>query len=148
MFGTLKGLIHYLLMYQLTSQVKQSPTVSINRDYVRITPFSIDTTTINYNSKFTDGEGNNSLNSTFIYQQNLNGKQNLTQQDIQIPSHFVNEELLETMPTTTQQSISSIPPTFTTPEKNTAFRQTTIQSTMKPSVFPKYSQMDIKHSDK
>ena len=41
-------------------------TVSINRDFVRITPLNIDATPINYNSLFTDREGNNSLNSTFI----------------------------------------------------------------------------------
>ena len=62
------------------------------------------------------------------------------------PSHFVNEELSETMPTTTQQSISPIPPTLTTPKsKNTIFPQTTIQSTVKPSVIP--NRWTIKHLD-
>ena len=37
------------------------------------------------------------------------------------------------MPTTTQQSISPIHITLTTPKKNTVFPQTTIQSTVKPS---------------
>ena len=47
------------------------------------------------------------------------------------------------MSTTTQQSISPVHPTLTTPKnKNTVFPQTTIQTTVKPSVFPKYSQMD------
>ena len=56
---------------------------------------------------------------------------------------FINDEIVETMPTTTQQSISPIHPTLTTPKnKNTAFSQTTIQSTVKPSVIPKYSHMD------
>ena len=47
------------------------------------------------------------------------------------------------MPTTTQQSSSPIDLTLTTPKnKNTVFPQTTMQSTVKPSVIPKYSQMD------
>ena len=48
------------------------------------------------------------------------------------------------MPTTTQQSISPNHPTITTPQnKKTAFPQTTIQPTVKPSVAPKYSQAEI-----
>ena len=47
------------------------------------------------------------------------------------------------MPTTSQQNISSIHPKVTTPQnKNTAFPQTTIQSTVKTSVTPNYSQMN------
>ena len=47
------------------------------------------------------------------------------------------------MPTTTQQSISPNYPTLTTPRiKNTAFPQTSIQSTVKYSVTPNHSQMD------
>ena len=52
-------------------------TVSINRDYVRITPLTIDATPINYNSVFTDRAGNNSLISSFINQDNLNGTKTL-----------------------------------------------------------------------
>ena len=49
------------------------------------------------------------------------------------------------MPTTTQQSISPIHPTLQTPrKKNAAFPQTIIQSTVKPSVNPKHSQMDYR----
>ena len=78
----------------------------------------------------------------FINQERLNGNINHTQQDIQTPSDFVNGEIFEIMPTTTQQIISPIHPTLTTPKnKNTATPQTTIQSTVKPSVNPKYSQM-------
>ena len=80
-------------------------TVSINRDYVRITPLTIDATPLNYISLFTNRTGNNSLSSVFINQKNLNGTRSLTQQDIQAPSHFIYEEIVETMPTTTQQSI-------------------------------------------
>ena len=47
------------------------------------------------------------------------------------------------MPTTTQQGSSPIHPTRTTQgNKNAAFPQITIRSTVKPSVIPKYSQMD------
>ena len=54
-----------------------------------------------------------------------------------------NEEIVETMPTTTQQRISPIHLTLTTPKiKNAAFPQTTVQLRVKPSVIPKYSQMD------
>ena len=63
-------------------------TISINKDYVRITPLTIDATPINCNSKFTDREGNNSLNFTFINQENLKGTKNVTQKDNQTPSHF------------------------------------------------------------
>ena len=47
------------------------------------------------------------------------------------------------MPPTTQQIVSPIHPTLTNSKiKNAAFPQTTIQSTVKPSVIPKYSQID------
>ena len=73
----------------------------------------------------------------------MNGTRTLTQQDTQTPSHFVNEEIVETVPTQMQQSNSPIHPTLTTPRnKNAAFPQTTTQTTVKPSVVPKYSQMD------
>ena len=98
---------------------------------------------MNYKSKFTDREGINNLNSTFINQKNLNGKRRFTQQDIQTPSHFVNEEIVETMPTATPRIISPSHPTLTTPKnKNTVFPQATIQSTVQSSVIPKNSQMD------
>ena len=73
----------------------------------------------------------------------MNGTRNLTQQDIQTPSRFVNEEVVETKVTTTQQSISPIHPNLTTPKpKNQTLPQVTLQSTVKPSVAPKYSHMD------
>ena len=85
---------------------------------------------------------NNSLNSTIIHNENLNGTRNLTQQDIQTPSHFINEEIVQTT-ITTQQSISPIHPNLTTPRNtNTSLAQVTLQSTVKPSVVPKYSHMD------
>ena len=68
---------------------------------------------------------------------------NLTQQNIHTQSHFVKKETVETKPTTTQQSISPIQPTFTTPKnKNAAFPLTSIKLTVKPLVIPKYSHMD------
>ena len=98
---------------------------------------------------FNDRTGSNSFNSTFINtQESLNGTKNRTQQDIQTPSHFINEEIVETKPTTTQHSISPIHPTLTTPySNNTPFRRTTILSTVKPSVVRKDSQIDYRNID-
>ena len=116
-------------------------TISYARDYVRVVPLTIDATPLNYNTFLPDTR-NNSLNSTVIHNENLNGTRNLTQQDIQTPSHFINEEIVQTT-TTTQQSISPIRPNLTTPRNtNTSLAQVTLQSTVKPSVAPKYSQMD------
>ena len=115
-------------------------TISYIRDYVRVIPFTIDATPLNYNTFLPDTQ-NNSLNSTVIHNENLNGTRNLTQQDIQTPSHFINEEIVHT--TTTQQSISPIHPNLTTPRNtNPSQTQVTLQSTVKPSVAPKYSHMD------
>ena len=116
-------------------------TISYQRDYVKVVPLTIDATPLNYNTFLPDTR-NNSLNSTVIHNENLNGTRNLTQQDIQTPSHFINEEIVQTT-TTTQQSISPIHPNLTTPKNlNTSLAQVTLQSTVKPSVAPKYSQMD------
>ena len=115
-------------------------TISYVRDYVRVIPLTIDATPLNYNTFLPDMQ-NNSLNSTIIHNENLNGTRNLTQQDIQTPSHFINEEIVHT--TTTQQSISPIRPNLTTPRNtNPSQTQVTLQSTVKPSVAPKYSNMD------
>ena len=115
-------------------------TISYVRDYVRVIPLTIDATSLNYNTFLPDMQ-NNSLNSTVIHNENLNGTRNLTQQDIQTPSHFINEEIVHT--TTTQQSISPIRPNLTTPRNtNSSQTQVTLQSTVKPSVAPKYSHMD------
>ena len=116
-------------------------TISYHRDYVKVIPLTIDATPLNYNTFLPDTR-NNSLNSTVIHNENLNGTRNLTQQDIQTPSHFINEEIVQTT-TTTQQSISPIHPNLTTPRNtNKSLTQVTLQSTVKPSVAPKYSQMD------
>ena len=118
-------------------------TISINKDYVKVYPLTIDATPLNYNSFLHDRIGNLGLNSTIIQQENLNGIRNLTQQDIQTPSHFTNEEVVETVTTTTQQSISSIHPNLTIPRpKNPTLPQVTLQSTVKPSVVPKFLQID------
>ena len=116
-------------------------TISYHRDYVKVIPLTIDAIPLNYNTFLPDTR-NNSLNSTVIHNENLNGTRNLTQQDIQTPSHFINEKIVQTT-TTTQQSISPIHPNLTTPRNtNTSLAQVTLQSTVKPSVAPKYSHMD------
>ena len=84
-------------------------TISFHRDYVKIVPLTIDATPLNYNTFLPDTR-NNSLNSTAIHNENLNGTRNLTQQDIQTPSHFINKEIVQTTTTTTKQSISPIHP--------------------------------------
>ena len=130
MFGTLNGLMHYSLTYQQIFQVKAIGTISINKDYFKVYPL---TTDFNYNSFLPDRTGNNSLNSTVIQQENLNGTWILTQQDIQTSSHFANEDVVTTVVTTTQQSISPIHPNLTTPRpKNPTLPQVTLQSTVKP----------------
>ena len=118
-------------------------TISINKNYVRVYPLTIDATPLNYNSFFPERTENNSSNSAIINRENLNGTRFLTQQDIPTPSHFVSEEVVETKTTTeAQRSISPIQPNFITPKiKNPTLEQTIIQSTVKPSVAQKLSQM-------
>ena len=134
------------LNYKYTNQISNAAitTFSVQKDYVRIASPNIDATPFNYNAMFTDRTGNNCLNSNFMKTQDtINGTKNLTQQEIQTPSNSVNEDIFSTMPTRTQESISPIHPTLTTPHnKNTTFPQRTIQSPVKPSVAPKFSQMD------
>ena len=118
-------------------------TNSINKYYVTIYPLSTDATPLNYNSFLPDRTGNNNLNLTVIQQENLNGTTSLTQQDIQTSSHFASEEVVTTVVTTTQLSISPIYPNLITPKpKNSTLQQVTLQSTVKPSVVPKFSHMD------
>ena len=103
-------------------------TISIHKDYVKEFPLTTDATPLNYNS-FLPGTLNYSLNSTVIQQENLNRSQNFTQQDIQIALQVVNEEIVETIATTTQQSISPIHLNLTTPRpKNTTLPQVILQS--------------------
>ena len=91
--------------------------ISFTKDYVRVYPFTVDATPLNYNSLFSERAGNNSLSSTFINNDKLNGTKNLTQQNIQITSHFTNEEINETITTKeAQRSISPTQPNFTTPK--------------------------------
>ena len=116
--------------------------ISFHRDYVKVIPLTIDATPLIYNTFLPDTR-NTSLNSTVTHNENLNGTRNLTQQDIQTPSHFINEEVVQTTVTTTQQSISPIRQNLATPKNtNTLLPQVTLQSTVKPSVAPKYSHMD------
>ena len=112
-------------------------TVSYHRDYVKVIPLTIDATPLNYNTFLPDTR-NNSLNSTVIHNENLNGTRNLTQQDIQTPSHFINEEIVQT---TTTKYFTNTPQSDNT-NTNTSLIQVTLQSSVKPSVAPKCSQMD------
>ena len=118
--------------------------MSIHNDFVRGYPLTVDVTPLNYNSFLPERTGNNSLNSTFINHDNLNGTRSLTQQDIQTPSHFVNEEIVEIILTTeAQRRISPFQQNFRTPKlKNPTLPQTIIQSTVKPSVAKKHSHMN------
>ena len=93
---------------------------TIHKDYVKVIPLTTDAIPLNYNSILPDRRQNNSFNSTFVQHENLNGTRNITQQDIQTPSHFINEEIVETIVTTTQQSISPIHPNLTTPKPKTS----------------------------
>ena len=124
-------------------------TISFHKDYVKVYPLTVDATLLNYNSFIPERTGNNSLNTTFIDQDNLNGTRNFTQQDIQSPSHFTKEEKVETITKTEeQQSLSPIQPNFITPRpKNPTLQQTIIKSTVKTSVTQKYSQMDYQTFD-
>ena len=118
-------------------------TISINKDYIKVYPLTTDATPLNYNSVLPDRTGNNSLNSTLIHQENLHVTRNFTQQNIQTPSHFANEEVVTTVITTTQQSISPIHPNLTAPRpKNPTLPQITLQSTVKPTLVPIYSHMN------
>ena len=102
-------MVSWIIFYIPTDISSQAiSTISINKDYVRVYPLTVDATPLNYKSFFPERTGNNSLNSTFINHDNLNGTRNLTQQDIQTTSHFVSEEIVETITTTEAQSISPI----------------------------------------
>ena len=91
--------------------------ISFTKDYDRVYPLTVDATPLNYNSLFSERAGNNSLSSTFINNDNLNGTRNLTQQDIRTPSHFTNKEINETITTkVAKRSISPIQPNFATPK--------------------------------
>ena len=118
-------------------------TISFHRDYVKIVPLTTDATPLNYNTFLIDTR-NNSLNSTVIHNEILNGTRNFTQQDTQTSSDFINEEIVQTTATTKQQSISTIHPNLTTPRNtNTSLTQVTLHSMVKPLVAPKCSHMDV-----
>ena len=117
-------------------------TISFHTDYVKVIQLTIDATPLNYNIFLPDTR-NNSLNSTVVHNEKPNGTRNLTQQDIQTPSHFINQEIVQTTVTTALQSISPIHPNLTTSKNtNTSLTQVTLQSTVKFLVAPKYSHMD------
>ena len=76
---------------------------------------------LNYNTFLPDTQ-NNSLNSTVIHNENLNGTRNLTQQDIQTPSHFINEEIVHTTNYTTKYFTNT--PKFNNTKKYKSFTNT------------------------
>ena len=85
---------------------------------------------------------NNSLSSTFKKtQETINGTRNLTQQDFPTPSQFVNKEIVETKPTTTERSISPVHATLKTrnkksplPKNNTTTNSQTIHCLQKSTL--------------
>ena len=111
----------------------------MHKDYIKIYPLTTDATPLNYNLFLPDRTRNNTLNSTVIQQENLNGTRNLTQQDFQASPHLTNEEVVTTVVTTAQQIISPIHPNLKTPRpKNPILPQVTLQSTAKPTIEPRY----------
>ena len=124
---------------------RSNTTIPVHKGYLRVTPLIKDCTPLKYNAIFNEETSNSSLKSTFFKtQETLNGTKNLKPQAIQTPSHFINKEILETLPITTKQNIFPNLPTLTTPhnKNNTLFPPTNLQSTVKRSVVPKYSHMD------
>ena len=90
-----------------------STIVSVHKGYVKITPVIIDATLLNHNTIFNDRRENSLKSKTINKQETLNRTKNLTQKDIQTPSHFINKEIVETRPKTTIQNFSPIRPTLT-----------------------------------
>ena len=125
----------YKLFINITADISSQAisTIFNNKDYVRVHPLTGDATPLNYNSILLERTGSNSLNSTFINNDNLNETRNLTQQDVKTPQHFVNEKIVGTITTTeAQKRISPIQTNFTAPKlKNPMLQQTIIQSTKK-----------------
>ena len=95
-------------------------TASEDIDSLRVIPLTTDNTPLKNNTTFNNRTSKNCLFIAYMNkQETLKGIRNLTQQDIQTPSHFESEEKVETIPTTTQQSFSTIHPTLTTPDNKT-----------------------------
>ena len=102
------------------------------------TPLTTDTIPLSYNILFKDRTSDKKLNSTFIKtQETLTGTRNLTHQDIQTLSHFIDKNSIKILKTK-QQSIFPIHSSLTTPHnKKTPFPQTSLKSTLNLSVVPK-----------
>ena len=113
--------------------------------YLKVTPITIDTAPLNHNACSNERTTNLSLIRTFIKtKETLEVTRNFTQQDIQVPSKLINEEIVETLLITTQQSIFPFHPTLLPPhyKNKTPCRPTKLQSTVKPSIVPNCSHMD------
>ena len=89
---------------------------TLNCSNLSVIPLTSDTTPLNHNTILIERTSSISLNSTIMNtQKTFNVTKNLTQQDTQTPSHFIYEEIVETLPTTSQQNISPTHPTVKIP---------------------------------
>ena len=82
-------------------------TISVHKNFLKVTPLKYDTTSLSYNTMFKDETFKDSLNSKIINtQEKLNGNMNLAQQSFQTPSKFVNNKIVYAKPTKTKQNNS------------------------------------------
>ena len=111
---------------------------SVQNDYSKKTPLTFDTIPLSYNILFKDRTSDKKLNSTFIKtQETLTGTRNLTHQDIQTLSHFIDKNSIKKHKTK-QQTVFPIHTSLTTPHnKKSPFPQTALQSTLNLSIGPK-----------
>ena len=80
-----------------------------HKDYLRVIPLKKIPHGQVTTHLFDDRPNNNSLTSTFMKKQEpRNETTKLTHRDFQKPSYFINEEIVEKIPTTTWQSFSPI----------------------------------------
>ena len=70
----------------------QIQIISVNKIFLRVTPSTTDTTSLNYNYR----RVHKTINTIFKNTQSLNGTTTMNHQDIQTPSRFTNEENFET----------------------------------------------------
>ena len=141
--------MNHLLLYQQIYQVRQLAPISINKNYVRTYPLTFDATTLTYHSFFPERTGNNSLNSTFINNDNLIGTKKSYTTRYTNPITFCkrrnccnnnnNRSTTKHFTYSTQFYNSKI--------KSPTLQQTIIQSTVKPSVDKNIRKWIIQRSD-
>ena len=81
----------HILFVNITTDISSAAvaTVSVHKNYLRVTILTTDATPLKHNKLFNDRTGKNSLNSTFINtQETLNRTRNFAQQDVPTPSHM------------------------------------------------------------